>query len=192
MREGNLNRATKETNVDVTIQLDGTGTCDIETGIGFFDHMLTAFAVHGRFDLAVKCAGDLDVDGHHTVEDVGIVLGKAFAEALGDKAGIARYGSFLLPMDESLAACAVDISGRPYFVFNASFLTERIGGLDTQLVGEFFRAFAINAGLTLHLNAPYGENDHHKCEALFKALAHALRVAVRVDGDAVLSTKGTL
>jgi imidazoleglycerol-phosphate dehydratase len=126
------------------------------------------------------------------VEDVGIVLGKAFAEALGDKAGIARYWSFLLPMDESLAACAVDISGRPYFVFNASFLTERIGELDTQLIGEFFRAFAINAGLTLHLNAPYGENDHHKCEALFKALAHALRVAVRVDGDAVLSTKGTL
>ncbi|MDR1067985.1 MAG: imidazoleglycerol-phosphate dehydratase HisB [Clostridiales Family XIII bacterium] len=192
MREAKLNRKTKETDIEIAIRLDGAGTCDVETGIGFFDHMLTAFAVHGRFDLTVKCAGDLAVDGHHTVEDVGIVLGKVFADALGGKAGLARYGSFLLPMDESLAACAVDISGRPYFVFNASFLTERIGELDTQLIGEFFRAFAVNAGLTLHLNAPYGENDHHKCEALFKALAHALCEAVRVDGDAVLSTKGAL
>jgi imidazoleglycerol-phosphate dehydratase len=193
MREATINRATKETDISVRVCVDGSGARDIDTGIGFLDHMLTAFAVHGGFDLTVKCAGDLDVDGHHTAEDVGIVLGQAFAKALADRAGIARYGSFTLPMDESLAVCAVDISGRPYFVYNVSFLTERIGGLDTQLVGEFFRAFAMNAGLTLHLNAPYGENDHHKCEALFKAAAHALKEAVKPAGDGgPLSTKGVL
>ncbi|MDR2610760.1 MAG: imidazoleglycerol-phosphate dehydratase HisB [Clostridiales Family XIII bacterium] len=192
MREATVNRKTKETDIEVTVRIDGAGEDAIATGIGFLDHMLTAFAVHGGFDVSVSCAGDLDVDGHHTVEDVGIVLGQAFARALGDKSGIARYGSFTLPMDESLAICAVDLSGRPYFVYNVSFLTERIGGLDTQLVGEFFRAFAMNAGLTLHLNAPYGENDHHKCEALFKATAHALKAAVRPSGEAALSTKGVL
>jgi imidazoleglycerol-phosphate dehydratase len=192
MREATVDRKTKETDIEVRVRLDGTGENDIETGIGFLNHMLTAFAVHGGFDLKVKCAGDLDVDGHHTVEDVGIVLGKTFAKALGDRAGITRYGFFTLPMDESLGLCAVDISGRPYFVYNVSFLTERIGELDTQLVAEFFRAFAMNAGLTLHLSAPYGENDHHKCEALFKAAAHALKAAVRPSGDAALSTKGIL
>jgi imidazoleglycerol-phosphate dehydratase len=192
MREASINRKTKETDIDITLELDGAGTPNIDTGIGFFDHMLTAFAVHSGFNLSVSCKGDLDVDGHHTVEDVGIVLGQAFAKAIADKAGIARYGSFTLPMDESLATCAVDISGRPYFVYNVSFLTERIGELETQLIGEFFRAFAVNAVLTLHLNSPYGENDHHKCEALFKATAHALKIAVRRDGDVLLTTKGAL
>jgi imidazoleglycerol-phosphate dehydratase len=192
MRTSEKTRKTKETDIRIAFALDGTGVCAIDTGIGFFDHMLTAFAVHGGFDLSVACVGDLDVDGHHTVEDVGIVLGQAFAEALGDKVGINRYGSFALPMDESLALCAVDISERPYFVYNVKFLTERIGELETQLIVEFFRAFAMNAALTLHLNAPYGENDHHKCEALFKAVAHALKIAVRKDGDALLSTKGAL
>jgi imidazoleglycerol-phosphate dehydratase len=192
MRASTKSRKTKETDIRIAFALDGSGVCAIDTGIGFFDHMLTAFAVHGGFDLSGTCKGDLNVDGHHTVEDVGIVLGQAFAEALGDKTGINRYGSFALPMDESLALCAVDISGRPYVVYNVSFLTERIGELETQLIGEFFRAFAMNAALTLHINAPYGENDHHKCEALFKAVAHALKIAVRKGGDTLLSTKGAL
>jgi imidazoleglycerol-phosphate dehydratase len=140
----------------------------------------------------ISCKGDLNVDGHHTVEDVGIALGQAFAEATGDKAGIARYGSFTLPMDEALAVCAIDIGGRAYLVFDADFRAERIGELDTQLIGEFFRAFAVNAAVTLHLNVPYGENDHHKCEALFKAFAHALKAAVRIEGNEILSSKGSL
>ncbi|MDR1815208.1 MAG: imidazoleglycerol-phosphate dehydratase HisB [Clostridiales Family XIII bacterium] len=195
MRKAEIERKTKETEITVAIDLDGSGRADIETGVGFFDHMLTAVAVHGGFDLSVRCGGDLDVDAHHSVEDVGIVLGQAFAQALGDKAGIARYGSFLLPMDEALAQCAVDLSGRAYFVWDAAFTADKIGELDTQMVPEFFRAFAVNAKATLHLNLLYGENDHHRAEALFKAFAHALRIAVaRAGADAapVLSTKGSL
>lgn len=187
-----VSRRTKETDISVKLNLYGSEKPDISTGIGFFDHMLTAFAVHGGFDLELKAKGDLEVDGHHTVEDTGIVLGQAFHEALGEKRGIARYGSFMIPMDESLALCAVDISGRPYLVFDVSFATERTGGFDNCLTTEFFRAFAFNAGLTLHLKVLYGENDHHKIEALFKAAAHALKEACRKTGGGVLSTKGAL
>ena len=148
--------------------------------------------MHGGFGLEVAVKGDLEVDCHHTIEDAGIVLGRAFCEALGDKSGIARYGSFLLPMDETLASAAVDVSGRPYLVFNAVFPEERVGGFDTCMCGEFFRAFAMNAGVTLHLNVPYGGNSHHQIEALFKAAAHALRQAVTQTGKGTLSTKGTL
>jgi imidazoleglycerol-phosphate dehydratase len=192
MRKGNVARTTNETNIVVELNLDGSGKSDIDTGIGFFDHMLTAFAVHSGFDLNISCKGDLNVDGHHTVEDVGIALGQAFAEAISDKAGIARYGNFTLPMDEALAVCALDIGGRAYLVFDAGFRAERIGALETQLIGEFFRAFAVNAAVTLHLNVQYGENDHHKCEALFKAFAHALKAAVRIEGKEILSSKGSL
>ena len=170
--------------------LDG-GPVAVDTGIGFFDHMLEAFAVHGGLGLTLKAEGDLRVDGHHTVEDTGIVLGKALADALGNKEGTARFGSFTLPMDEALAFAAVDISGRPYLVFEAAFAQERIGDYDSCLTGEFFRAMAFNAGITLHLRALYGDNAHHVTEALFKAAAHALRLAV-VPRDGILSTKGSL
>lgn len=190
MRTGNCSRKTKETDIAVSLCLDG-GTVDISTGIGFFDHMLEAFAVHGGFGLTVKAEGDLHVDGHHTVEDTGIVLGKAFAEALGDKSGLARFGSCMLPMDETLATAAVDVSGRPFLVFNASFPEERVGDYDTCLTLEFFRALAFNAGITLHLRIDYGANSHHMIEALFKASAHALRMAV-APKEGILSTKGTL
>ena len=192
MRNSSVERMTKETNIFVTINLDGKGNAKIETGVGFFDHMLTAFAVHGGFDLEINCRGDLEVDVHHSVEDVGIVLGQAFKEAIGDKVGIARYGSFSIPMDEALAACNVDIGGREYLVFDASFRAEMIGDLDTQMIIEFFRAFANNAEVTLHINLLYGENDHHKCEAIFKAFAHALRIASSKSGDVLLTTKGTI
>ena len=192
MRKAEINRKTKETDIKVSLDLDGRGKNDIDTGIGFLNHMLVAFAVHGDFDLTISCKGDLEVDGHHSVEDIGIALGQAFAKCTEDKSGIARYGSFIIPMDESLAECAVDISNRPFFVFDATFINEKVGELETQLIGEFFRAFAINALITLHLNSPYGENDHHKCEALFKATAHALNVAVKIEGDRILSSKGTI
>ena len=192
-RKAEIARKTKETDITVKLELDGKGKPDIDTGIGFFDHMLTALCVHGGFDMTVKCKGDLNVDGHHSVEDVGIVLGKAFAEALGDKAGIMRYGSAFIPMDEALGFCALDISARPFLVFNAKFTNERIGDYESCLTEEFMRAFAFNAGITLHLREEYGSNDHHITEALFKALAHALKQAVakNTDGKA-LSTKGTL
>lgn len=192
-RKAEIARKTKETDITVKLELDGKGKPDIDTGIGFFDHMLTALCVHGGFDMNVKCKGDLNVDGHHSVEDVGIVLGKAFAEALGDKAGIMRYGSAFIPMDEALGFCALDISARPFLVFNAKFTNERIGDYESCLTEEFMRAFAFNAGITLHLREEYGSNDHHITEALFKALAHALKQAVakNTDGKA-LSTKGTL
>lgn len=193
MRKAELERATKETVISVSMNLDGRGNADIETGIGFFDHMLEAFAVHSGIDLVVKAAGDLRVDGHHTVEDTGIVMGKAFAEALGDKKGITRYGTAYIPMDESLAFVALDCSARPYLVFDADFDAYRVGELETQLVVEFFRAFAYNAGITLHAKVLYGSNDHHKIEALFKALAHALKDAVKYTGsEETLSSKGVL
>jgi imidazoleglycerol-phosphate dehydratase len=192
MRTSIQKRTTKETNIQVTLDIDGSGRSEISSGVGFFDHMLTALAVHGRFDLAIGCDGDFSVDAHHSVEDVGIVLGLAFHEALGDKSGIARYGSFTLPMDEALASCHIDIGGRAYTVFDVKFAAEKIGELDTQMIPEFFRAFANNAKVTLHLAVPYGENDHHKAEALFKAFAHALRIAVSRDGGDLLTTKGVL
>lgn len=192
MRTASVTRKSKETDISVQLNLDG-GEVSVQTGIGFFDHMLTAFAVHGGFGLTISCKGDLEVDCHHTVEDTGIVLGQAFQKALGDKAGIARYGSFFVPMDEALGFCAVDISGRPYLVFDARFPEERVGEFDTCMGAEFFRALAFNAGITLHLRAPYGENSHHMLEALFKAAGHALKIACQKTADgAVLSTKGML
>ncbi|HBT65278.1 MAG TPA: imidazoleglycerol-phosphate dehydratase HisB [Ruminococcaceae bacterium] len=190
MRKGKYSRKTKETDITVEICLDG-GATEISTGIGFFDHMLNAFAMHGGFGLKVNVSGDLHVDGHHTVEDTGIVLGRAMFDALGDKMGFARFGSFMLPMDETLATAAVDISGRPYLVFDSAFPEDRIGSYDTCLTSEFFRAFAFNAEITLHLKVEYGGNAHHMTEALFKAAAHALRLAV-MPRDGVLSTKGSL
>lgn len=192
MREGYVKRETRETKIELTLSVDGTGKNQINTGIGFFDHMLTAFSVHSGFDLALSCTGDLVVDCHHSVEDVGIALGQAFAGALSDKAGIARYGNFTIPMDEALASCSVDISGRPFLVFNAEFGDYRLGDMDSAMVEEFFRAFAVNAMITLHINLHYGKNDHHKAEAIFKAFAHALRMAVKIEGDEVLSSKGSL
>ena len=192
MRYAELERETNETKIKCMIVLDGQGKTDINTGIGFFDHMLKAFAVHSGFDLGMICKGDTEVDNHHTIEDTGIVLGRAFAQALGDKEGIARYGNFTIPMDEALASCSVDVSGREHLAFDCDFRAERIGDMETQMVLEFFRAFASNAMVTLHLNLQYGENDHHKCEAIFKAFAHALKGAVAVEGEGVLSSKGSL
>lgn len=191
-RTAEVNRKTKETEIAVELDLDG-GEVNIKTGIGFLDHMLTALGVHGGFGLNVSCKGDLYVDGHHTAEDVGIVLGQAFAKALGDKSGIMRYGSAFIPMDESLGFCSLDISARPFLVFNAEFENERVGEFDTCLTEEFMRAFAFNAGITLHLRLEYGTNDHHKIEALFKALAYALKAATRPNtSGAAISTKGAL
>lgn len=192
MRTAQIERKTRETDIQLSVDLDGKGNVSIDSGIGFFDHMLTALAVHSGVDMTVKCKGDLYVDAHHSVEDIGICLGKAFAEALGDKSGITRYGSAFVPMDEALAFCSLDISGRAYLVFDASFSDDRIGEFDTCLAVEFFRAFAFNAGLTLHIRQEYGSNDHHICEAIFKAVAHALKQAVAISGNAVLSTKGVL
>lgn len=191
-RKAKITRKTKETDITALLLLDG-GEVKINTGIGFLDHMLTALAVHGGFGLLLDAKGDLHVDGHHTAEDVGIVLGMAFKEALGDKGGIMRYGSAFIPMDESLGFCSVDISGRPFLVFNAEFTNERVGEFDTCLTEEFMRAFAFNAGITLHLRVEYGANDHHKIEALFKAMAYALKAAVRPNSDgSTVSTKGVL
>lgn len=190
MRIGSFERTTRETTITATVNLDG-GAVEVSTGIGFFDHMLTALAVHGGFGLTLQASGDLQVDGHHTVEDTGIVLGKAFADALGDKGGIVRFGSFYVPMDEALAFAAVDVSGRPFLRYDATLPQERCGDYDTCLTAEFFRALATNAGLTLHVQAVYGDNAHHMIEAMFKATAHALRLAV-APKEGVLSTKGAL
>lgn len=193
MRSAEINRKTKETDICVKLDLDGGAYAEINTGIGFLDHMLTALAVHGGFGLVLDCKGDLNVDGHHTSEDVGIVLGMAFRQALGDKSGIMRYGSAFIPMDEALGFCSLDISSRPFLVFNAAFTNERVGEFDTCLTEEFMRAFAFNAGITLHLRCEYGSNDHHKIEALFKALAYALKQAVKPNSDgSAVSTKGML
>lgn len=192
-RKAEIIRKTKETDIKVSLDLDGGGNIGINTGIGFFDHMLNSFAVHGGFDLTVSCMGDLNVDGHHSVEDVGICLGKAFNDALGDKSGIMRFGSAFMPMDEALAFCALDISNRPFLVFNAEFSNEKIGDFDSCLTEEFMRAFAFNAGITMHLKAEYGKNDHHITEALFKSLAYALKQAVKPNSDgSAVSAKGAL
>jgi imidazoleglycerol-phosphate dehydratase len=195
MRTASIARKTAETDISVSLTLDGTGKASIATGAGFFDHMLELFARHGLFDLEVKAKGDTHIDDHHTVEDVGIALGQAFLKALGDKAGIARYADVHLPMDETLTRCAVDISGRPMLVFRTVFTREKIGTFDTELVREWFQAFATNAGLTLHVETLYGENAHHIAESCFKALARTLRKAVALDpreAGRVPSTKGSL
>ena len=194
-RTAEIARKTKETDITVKINLDGNGTYDIDTGLGFFDHMLSALSKHSGIDMDIKCKGDLAVDAHHSVEDVGIVLGQAVAEALGDKAGIRRFGSCAVPMDEALGKAIIDVSGRPFIVFEAEFTADKCGEMDTQLFEEFFRSFAFNAGITLHISAPYGANDHHKAEAMFKALARALRQATETDprfADQIVSTKGSL
>lgn len=193
MRTATLTRKTKETDINLTLNLDGTGKADINTGIGFFDHMLTALTVHGGFDLTLTCNGDLNVDGHHSVEDTGIALGTAFKQILGDMKGIMRYGRAEIPMDEALGWCCLDISARPFLVYEVDFHNDKIGDYDACLTEEFMRAFAFNAGITLHIKSPYGTNDHHKCEAMFKALAYALKqaVALNATGEAI-STKGTL
>ncbi len=194
MRNAQIERTTNETAVKIFLELDGDGISNINTGIGFFDHMLNLFAAHGRFDLDVHCDGDLDVDGHHSVEDIGITLGAALKQALGDKRGINRYGTFYLPMDESLAFVSLDISGRPFLVCDLGALAPTVGAFDTQLVEEFLRAVAFNAGITLHVKVLYGVNSHHKIEAVFKALGHALRIAVENDPRMhdIPSTKGSL
>ncbi|HEY4551840.1 MAG TPA: imidazoleglycerol-phosphate dehydratase HisB [Bacillaceae bacterium] len=194
MRKAASQRETTETKIRLEVNLDDSSAVDIQTGVGFFDHMLELFARHGRIGLVLKVDGDLHIDSHHTVEDTGIVLGKAIREALGDKVGIVRYGSSYVPMDETLGFAAVDISGRPFLHFEADFKTLSLGNFDTELVKEFFRAFAFNAGITLHARVLYGENTHHKIEALFKALGRALAEAIRIDPSikGVNSTKGLI
>ena len=194
-RTAEIKRTTGETDIFVKIDIDGQGKSDIDTGIGFFDHMLTALSKHSGMDLDIKCKGDLYVDAHHSVEDVGIALGQAFAQAIGDKTGIVRYGSARCPLDEALGDAVIDISGRPFIVFNCDFTADKCGEMDTQLFEEFFRSFAFNAGITLHISSPYGVNDHHKAEAMFKSLARAIRQAAAIDTrfkDQVISTKGVL
>jgi len=191
MRKAKLTRNTKETQIELEFNLDGKGIRDISTGIGFFDHMLELFAVHGGFDLKVKCKGDTDVDGHHTVEDIGIVLGSCIAKAVGDKDGIERYASCYLPMDEALTRTVLDISGRPYLAFDAD-LQGMAGGFDAQLTGEFFRAVCVNAGITCHIDVLSGSNLHHVIESIFKGFARALKTAVKVTGKGIPSSKGTL
>lgn len=195
MRAASLSRVTSETDISLTLALDGSGAADVATGIGFLDHMLTALARHSLFDLTVRARGDLHIDFHHTTEDVGIVLGLALAQALGDKRGIRRFGHAVVPMDEALAEAAVDISGRPLLVWDAAFATAKVGDMDTELFEEFFRALATNALLTLHVTRRAGRNTHHVAEACFKATARALRMAVEPDPRAagvIPSTKGTL
>ena len=193
-RTATVTRKTRETRITATLSLDGTGKAELATGIGFFDHMLDGFARHGLFDLTLRCEGDLNVDCHHTIEDCGIVLGTAIRQALGDKAGLVRYGSCLLPMDETLALCAVDLGGRPYLVYDAAFAGQSCGGMDVEMAREFFYAVSYSAMMNLHLKVLYGENDHHKLEATFKAFAKALDAATRQDPriSGVLSTKGSL
>ncbi len=194
MRKAAIERKTLETGVSAEWNIDGGGSCDINTGVGFFDHMLTLLAKHSFSDLTVQAVGDLDVDSHHTVEDCGIVLGQALREAVGDKAGIHRYGSCFLPMDEALAHVCLDFSGRPYLVFDAEIPKVQLGIYDAEMTEEFFRALAMNAGLTLHIRVLYGKNTHHIIEAIFKAFARALAEAVSLDGrvHGVMSSKGSL
>ncbi|WP_099468251.1 imidazoleglycerol-phosphate dehydratase HisB [Konateibacter massiliensis] len=193
-RKGLVKRKTKETDIDLELNLDGVGVSSVETGIGFFDHMLDGFARHGLFDLSVSVTGDLAVDCHHTIEDTGIVLGTAIKEAVGDKKGIKRYGSCILPMDETLVLCAIDLSGRPYLVFDGEFTTDRVGYMDTEMVKEFFYAISYSAGMNLHIKVLSGTNNHHIIEAMFKAFAKALDEATLMDARIkdVLSTKGSL
>ena len=195
MRTAQITRKTNETDITLSVDLDGTGRRDIKTGVGFFDHMLDQLARHALIDITISATGDLHIDDHHTVEDVGIALGQALAQAMGDKRGIRRYGSFHLAMDDALLRAALDLSGRPYLVWNVEFPTPKIGGFDTELVREFFQAFSTHGGITLHVSKLAGINSHHIAEAAFKAVALALREALEPDprsGDAIPSTKGTL
>ncbi len=195
MRQAEVKRTTKETDIAVAVNLDGSGTATVATGIGFLDHRLDLFARHSRIDLTVKATGDLHIDQHHTTEDVGIALGQAVKQALGDMRGIARYADVHVPMDEALTRVAIDISGRPFLVFRVKFGRDKVGTFDTELVNEWFQAFAVNAGVTLHVETLYGHNDHHISESCFKGLARALRSAVAIDPrakDEVPSTKGSL
>jgi imidazoleglycerol-phosphate dehydratase len=195
MRQATVKRKTAETAIEVSLDLDGSGRAEIATGVGFLDHMLDLLARHSLIDMTVRAAGDLHIDFHHTAEDIGIVLGQAFAQALGDKRGIARYASLDLPMDEALTRVALDISGRPYLVWRVEFSRPKVGDMDTELFREWFQAFAMNAGLTLHVECLYGDNNHHIAESCFKGLARALRAAVAIDprrADAIPSTKGSL
>ena len=194
MREASIERNTKETQIKLSLNLDGTGHSSLETGVGFFDHMLDGFTRHGLFDLNVQVHGDLEVDDHHTIEDTGIVLGTAIKEAIGDKKGIRRYGSCILPMDEVLVLCAIDLSGRPYLSFDAEFTTNRIGYMDTEMIREFFYAISYSAGMNLHIQVLKAGNNHHMAEAMFKAFAKALDAATTKDPRIadILSTKGSL
>jgi imidazoleglycerol-phosphate dehydratase len=195
MRTGTVHRSTNETSIDVTVNLDGTGVYSVSTGIGFLDHMLEQLSRHSLIDLDVKAVGDLHIDQHHTTEDTGLAIGEAIAKALGDKRGIVRYGSAYAPMDETLTRVALDISGRPYFVWNAAFTTQRLGEWDTELIEHWFHSFSQTAGLTLHVECLYGQNNHHIVESCYKALARALRQAVEIDprkADSIPSTKGVL
>ena len=192
MRSYKVERNTLETQILVEINLDGTGKADIDTGVGFFDHMLTLMAFHGKFDMKVKCHGDTYVDDHHTIEDIGIALGECVKQALGDKRGIRRYSTVFIPMDEALARTSIDVRNRPFLVFNADFTDERVGNMTTQMVKEFFRAFVNESRVTLHINLLYGENDHHKIEAIFKSFARALKEGIEIISDEVASSKGVL
>lgn len=193
IRTGEVRRETRETDIYVLVSLDGKGTADIETGVGFFDHMLTALSVHSGISMTVRVKGDLNVDCHHTIEDTGIALGQALGQALGEKSGIVRYGTAYIPMDEALAMASLDLSNRPYLVFNCPFTNQSCGDYDLCMTEEFFRAFAFNSGMTLHINLMYGSNDHHKAEAVYKAVAHALKIAAAFNEDgSTLSTKGVL
>ncbi len=193
-RISNVSRKTRETNIELTFAVDGTGTAKVDTGIGFFDHMLEGFAKHGFFDLSLECEGDLEVDTHHTVEDCGIVLGQAIKEAIGEKKGIKRYGNFILPMDESLVLCAVDLCGRPYLSWDANFTVPQIGDLETEMIKEFFYAVSYSAGINLHIKVLTPGNNHHMAEAMFKAFAKAMDEATTLDPRItdILSTKGSL
>ncbi|MCA0319919.1 MAG: imidazoleglycerol-phosphate dehydratase HisB [Proteobacteria bacterium] len=195
MRKGQITRTTRETDITVSVDLDGAGKADVATGVGFFDHMLDQIARHGMIDLTVKAKGDLHIDDHHTVEDVGIALGQAVRQALGDMKGITRYADVHLPMDETLTRVALDVSGRPFLVFRTEFPRDKIGTFDTELVREFFQAFAMNSGITLHVETLYGDNAHHIAESCFKGLARALRTAFAIDprrSNEIPSTKGVL
>ena len=195
MREAHIERDTKETKVKVDLNLDGSGKVDVATGVSFMDHMLELLAFHGKFDLYVRVDGDLQVDSHHTIEDLGIVLGQCVSQALGDKKGITRYGAFTIPMDEALVACHLDLSGRPFLVFNVTLDNVLLGNYQTEMTEEFFRAFAFNSGMTLHFNEAYGKNMHHVIEACFKSFARALKEAVTINEkyrDEIVSSKGVL
>ena len=194
MRSTSITRATAETSISLDFSIDGSGETDIQTGVGFFDHMMTLFTKHGLFDLKVKCDGDIEVDQHHTVEDIGIVLGQAFYESIGTKEGIDRYANVTIPMDEALSTVSIDISGRPFFVYNVEGLKDKVGEFDTELVEEFFQAFVSHAKVTLHINLQYGKNTHHIIESIFKAFGRALSAASKINPDVkgIPSTKGML
>ena len=192
MRKATLRRTTGETDISISLTIDGTGRFEGTSGIGFFDHMLHLLARHSGMDISLTCQGDLDVDNHHTIEDIGITLGEVFEKALGDKKGIRRYGCFFCPMDEALSRIVLDLSGRPYLVFDVDIPVERIGSFETEMTREFFLAFANNAKMNLHMSTLYGANGHHIVESLFKGIGHALKEAVTIEGDTVLSTKGVL